>query len=244
METLLRSRSRILPSGFHYIYNAASITVLKLVSPMNHSILNFTKRIFVIMANINYFNTIMTRQMTAGFVILVTGLSLYHYINKNNNNNNNNNNNHINSSNSPKYIKGNLTKKIPTVTERNGKLLSLVSVIYVLSASLLFYFQGDFDLSFTTRKVLPARMNKIATSWIYQRPIPEDVIENIKAMHFQSAGAPVHVYCGTSQCTKAIKRLHAPPLTQIEHYTQIFGDRDTSRWGEYQMKNQLTMSGQ
>ena len=225
--SLLRSRSSILASAFHYMYNAASITVLKSVSPMNHCILNFIKRIFVIMANINYFNTIMTRQMTAGFVILVTGLSLYHYINKNNNNNNNNNN-----SNSPQYIKGSLAKKIFMVTKStSGKLLSLVGVVCVFSASLLFYFQGEFYLPCTTRKVLPERMDKIATSWVYHRPIPQDVVENIKAMHFQCAGAPIHVYCGTTQCTKAIKRLHNQDITtELVAIPDLVKNTSLERW--------------
>ena len=52
-----------------------------------------------------------------------------------------------------------------------------------------------------TPKSLFVFKKKISTSWVYEQPIPCEVIANIEAL---TALYPVHVYCGTSQCAQAI----------------------------------------
>ena len=76
--TLLHlSQSGIAAASFHCVYNLASISVLQNVSPLNHAILNFSKRIFVITLNIKYFNLIMTWHMFLGLFVIFLGLALY-----------------------------------------------------------------------------------------------------------------------------------------------------------------------
>ena len=76
-NTLHLSQKGIAAAIFHCVYNLASISVLQNVSPMSHAILNFSKRIFVIVLNIKYFNLTMTWHMFLGLVIIFIGLALY-----------------------------------------------------------------------------------------------------------------------------------------------------------------------
>ena len=62
---------------FHSTYNLASITVLQSVNPLTHAVLNISKRVFVIAANIVYFQIPISLNMLVGLLVLLVGCYLY-----------------------------------------------------------------------------------------------------------------------------------------------------------------------
>ena len=64
-------------SASHVIYNIASLNVLEQVLPLTHAILNLSKRIIVILANIIYFRTPFTTAMCLGVFVFLCGNLLY-----------------------------------------------------------------------------------------------------------------------------------------------------------------------
>lgn len=73
-----RAEDTIVSSSFHFLYNIASISVLQNVSPLSHAILNLSKRMFVILANIAYFAMPLSWKMCLGLLVFAAGLTLYH----------------------------------------------------------------------------------------------------------------------------------------------------------------------
>ena len=62
---------------FHSTYNLASITVLQSVNPLTHAVLNISKRVFVIAANIVYFQIPISLNSLVGLLVLLVGCYLY-----------------------------------------------------------------------------------------------------------------------------------------------------------------------
>ena len=56
---------------FHSTYHLASITVLHSINPLTHTVLNISKRVFVIAANIVHLN------MLIGLLVLLVGCYIY-----------------------------------------------------------------------------------------------------------------------------------------------------------------------
>ena len=77
-------------------------------------------------------------------------------------------------------------------------------------------------------KVILCLQQKISTSWVYDQPIPSDVIANLKAL---TALYPVHVYCGTSHCAQPITELSNSNIT-IEYLvvSNIVKDMPVEHW--------------
>ena len=74
----LASKDSLVSSTFHGIYNMASITVLESFSPVTHAVLNLTKRVFVITANLFYFNEPTSLSLVISLGLLLSGCYLYH----------------------------------------------------------------------------------------------------------------------------------------------------------------------
>ena len=53
----------------------------------------------------------------------------------------------------------------------------------------------------------------ISTAWVFDRPLPLDILENIKSWRNDKICTSVHVYCGTSQCVRAVTELNNPDIT-------------------------------
>lgn len=181
-DPVLRLSKMAIPAAnFHCVYNIASISVLREISPMNHAILNFAKRIFVIVTNIRYFHTILTWQMSMGLIVVVAGLALYNFLQQ---------------------------KKV--------HYLALKRMRFAKNACgvLVFLFVATFiHFKHTNNVVRPNGGQMVTTSWLYERPIPANVLENFKALQANISGTTVHVYCGSSECTELIDGLKNPVIT-------------------------------
>ena len=162
---------------FHSTYNLASITVLQSVNPLTHAVLNISKRVFVIAANIAYFQIPISLNMLVGLPVLLVGCYLYQ----------------LNTSSKTKWI-----------------LLKCI----LISCSLAYLFM-PIGYSSQGKSYLSVRCvdKKITTAWVFERKIPNNVIMNIVAIAEQNPGTPFHVYCGTTQCVRAITKLKNDDIT-------------------------------
>ena len=53
----------------------------------------------------------------------------------------------------------------------------------------------------------------ISTAWVFDSPLTADLLMNIKCLYHVQTCASVHVYCGTSQCVRAVSELNNPNIT-------------------------------
>ena len=158
----------------HFAYNVASIGVLQRVSPLTHAILNLSKRVFVILVNIAYFQTALSTVMLVGLLVFFIGIVLYH-----------------------KSVDN------ATFSALTKKSLALV-LICLLILLMFFYspLNPAYNQSGATRKSL--QHHNVVTSWVFSRPMPLTVISNIVNLGKRNPGMSVQVFCGTSQCVNAL----------------------------------------
>ena len=86
-----------------------------------------------------------------------------------------------------------------------GKLISLKTFLFSIGILLLL----ALFLQSKPRKCIPSLtvQRRITTAWVFERPIPHNVVMNIESIADQNPDVPVYVYCGTSQCIRAITEL-------------------------------------
>ena len=83
------------------------------------------------------------------------------------------------------------------------------------------------------RKCVPSLTleRRITTAWVFERPIPHDVITNIEALVDQNPDVPVYVYCGTTKCVHAITELgNVNIIIQFLKVTNIVRDTSLAYW--------------
>ena len=221
------SPAGIAAASFHCVYNLASITVLQNVSPLNHAILNFLKRIFVIALNVKYFNLPMTWYLFTGLAIVFSGLAIYLFFT-----------NPQSTSNSKMFFIS-CFKRI--TTQRLGPIFFLVGTLSLLSA--ITYLPSTNNNSrnvspnFVRQEILYAHMKRevkevITTAWVFNRPVSDAFIEGIFRVS-QQTDAGIHVYCGTTKCVEVIKKLKNPSVTASFLVVPIaLGKTPLEEWGE------------
>jgi len=67
-------------SVFNFLYNLLSIIVLAKLATLTHSVINVTKRMFVVYSTMLFFSTAITSTQIAGLVLADSGLVLYTYL--------------------------------------------------------------------------------------------------------------------------------------------------------------------
>ena len=177
--SMVQLKEGVVSCVFHFMYNLASITVLQSVSPLTHAVLNLLKRVFVIVANIVFFHTPLSWKMFVGFCALFLGLYLYQTAVRS----------------KRKWIS--LKTFLPSV----GILLLLLAVSSQSKSSK--------SIPSSIPSCIPSLTveRRITTAWVFERPIPHNVVMNIESIADQNPDVPVYVYCGTTQCINAITEL-------------------------------------
>ena len=194
----LRPEESIISAAFHFTYNAASITVLQSYSPVVHSLLNLSKRVFVIVANIVYFSTPVSFKMAIGLVVFFVGLVIF-------------------------KLRGNEQMQHVTMQRKSQFIRILFMIVIILAIGL------GANLTLTHRQTLntgsvmkassklhthnmmqqvPLPKIKLTTSWVYDNPIPDEVVQNIADIIVRNPTLIMDVYCGTSQCMQALANLN------------------------------------
>ena len=108
---------------------------------------------------------------------------------------------------------------------RKSFLIS-IGIIFLLVA-------GGFSMQGKLRKCVPSLTleRRITTAWVFERPIPHDVITNIEALVDQNPDVPVYVYCGTTKCVHAITELgNVNIIIQFLMVTNIVRDTPLAYW--------------
>jgi len=67
-------------SVFNFLYNLLSIIVLAKLATLTHSLINVTKRMFVVYSTMLYFSTAITSAQLVGLALADSGLVLYTYL--------------------------------------------------------------------------------------------------------------------------------------------------------------------
>ena len=222
------SPAGIAAASFHCVYNVASITILQNVSPLNHSILNFSKRIFVIALNIKYFNLNMTWHMFAGLAIVFSGLAIYLIFQKSQS-----------TSNLKLFLISSSTRITP---QRCCWVFALVGILSLLSA--ITYLPSNNN---NNRKVILNSVGQetslhehmkreaqevITTAWAFNRPVSDEFMEGILILS-EKTNAGIYVYCGSTKCVEVIKKLKNPKITASFLVVPIaLGKTPLKEWGE------------
>ena len=214
------SKTGVAASTFHCVYNLASISVLQNVSPLNHAILNFSKRIFVITANIIYFHLSVTWHMVFGLFVVFFGLAIYLFTQK--------------AKSTSKMFSISCLLKISTRQWYKAcfitcTLIMLPSYVYVFS------YRENYSIKRNVNDELLFNANRgevLTTAWIFNKPTSDVFIENIVTINIQTR-AFINVYCGTTRCLDAIKKLENPMITgSLFVVPKVLGETPLKEWGE------------
>ena len=174
-------------SFFHFVYNLASISVLQSVGPLSHSLLNLSKRVIVILANIIFFSIPFSLIVAFGFLVFLLGLVMYHL-----------------KSSKPHVL------KLFNIKYNSLKCIVCISISFLLVLSVLLVYHNSSSIEnvdYEDKATNFGKLQKIATAWMYSKELPKEVVSNINSMHFLNPNTYLCVYCGTSQCIKAIADL-------------------------------------
>mgnify|MGYP002803883859 CR=1 FL=1 len=230
-HTFIPSRTEMVSGAFHCIYNLASITTLQNLSPMNHAILNFLKRIFVIILNIKYFNLFMTWHMIAGLVITFAGLAIYLFVQKDNGASFKLMNCQLPQISSRKFCSFLLAVGFLTLLPYAAKLSKTRFDEYPVAGSL--------DGGETTE--MHVMTATVATAWIFTRPVADVFVKEMIATH-ELTGASMHVYCGSARCINAVQSLKNPDITSNFFIVpNVLGTTPLKVWGEYHALNKVLL---
>ena len=194
---VLRLDEGMVSAVFHSTYNIASVAVLQSVSPITHAILNLSKRVFVIVANIVYFHTPMSGGMAIGLLVFFVGLALYQT--------------------------AHTTAKKGSIWKLKPFLFALFTCVGLLIAAECYNSFRSHSQEYTllTRSNSDARsdsmqngvtksssLQKISTAWVFDGPIPTEIVANIQSISAQNPSSLVHIHCGTTHCVNAVSGLN------------------------------------
>ena len=215
----------VISSIFHFIYNAASITVLQDVSPLTHAILNLSRRVCVVVAKLVYFHTTpLSLNLIIGLVVFLLGIALYYH--------------HKNTSN----FKNNIGRTIIHIL--------LVACIIILGANTSRLKMSPTDLPHPVEDVTAtvnrpkyiadnhvtiatltpesSQKQKIITAWAFERNLSQVALSNIENLRAMNPDRHIHVYCGTSQCIQAISSFNV--TTEFLVVSELVKDTPLEKW--------------
>ena len=211
----------LVSSTFHFVYNTASITVLKSVDPVTHAILNLCKRVFVIMANVIYFSSYLSLIMAIGLILLIIGLYLYSQKNKDKQTNS-------------------YSLKICLA------LIVMVVLLFLFQSSIQAGFAGSNRKTLPNDPLPSNRLSKqpptdsndeksdknsvVHMAWVYQQPLPTEFLANIEANSKLLNELPIVVYCGSTQCVKDVEIIDSAITVQFLNLVELMKDTPLEDW--------------
>ncbi|XP_033646128.1 uncharacterized protein LOC117305368 [Asterias rubens] len=219
----LHPAESIMSSIFHFIYNAASITVLQAFNPVVHALLNLSKRIIVIIANLVYFATPVSFQMVTGLLIFFTGLAFLQL-----------------RRNLKSTEAGNLgigKNKQSSFVKKTIIVSAVCSVAFGLGHSLS-SINSDGYLGITYRqdtkastRLRSSQLLNMTTAWVYDNSVPENIVQNLANITDRNRQYYLNVYCGTSRCLEAFGRFKKPNMmVKFLVLTDIMGETPLEEW--------------
>ena len=215
----------VLVSILHPAYSLASFQVLSIVSPVLHAMVAVLIKVLFCMKNLVIPPSDFTLSMMLGCLSIILGFFL-----------------------SIKHIS----------KERSALLLFLLFALNCLAlhyypgsntttihyypgsnTTTLHYYPGSNTITvpqdnidtFTDIKCTVDNSTTISVAWIYQKPIPKNVITNIGDLADSNLDMSVLVYCGTTQCVNAVEKLHRDNvIVEFAVIGNIVKDTPLERW--------------
>ena len=113
--------------------------------------------------------------------------------------------------------------------ERSALFLFL---LFALNCLAFHYYPGQDSIdTCTDMKCTVYNSTTISVAWIYQKPIPKNVITNIGDLADSNLDMGVLVYCGTTQCVNAVEKLHRDNvMVEFAVIGNIVKDTPLERW--------------
>ena len=86
----------------------------------------------------------------------------------------------------------------------------------------------------SNRRPIPVKCgieNRISTSWVFNKLIPNNIVANIATLSKHYPDIPIHVYCGTSQCVQQVSKLNNGNIvTEFLVVTRVVKDTPLANW--------------
>ena len=183
-----RAEDTVVSSSFHFLYNIASISVLQNVSPLSHAILNLSKTMFVILANIAYFAMPLSWKMYLGLLVFAAGLTLYH-------------------------LKPSCSWRIRLPPLKLALLSISLPFLFAVCITVRVHSTNTIILRHPVNSIPATCEESITTAWVFAEAMPEESVANIEAMQAHNPEKSVVVHCGTSQCMRTIQDMKNPKIT-------------------------------
>ena len=190
------------------IYNVVSLTVLATLGPLSHSILELSERLFWKLGNI-------IDEDAQHFAYAAVSMFLilnFIYIRK-------------------------CTRRLTLRKTVVVLCISICIVIIIWSATGTHSSRNTRTAQASSRNTRTAQAlnqkpeREIITSWIYDKPIPTEVVQNINSIQKKYPNFQLEVFCGTSQCVEAIKALRNPSINVVFLMIgDVMQDTPLERW--------------
>ena len=201
----------VLASILHPAYSLASFQVLSIVSPVLHAMAAVLIRVLFCVENLVMLPSDFTLSMMLGCLSIILGFFL-----------------------SIKHIS----------KERSALFLFLLFALNCLAlhyypgsnTTTLHYYPGSSTImvpqdNIDDIKCTVDNSTTISVAWIYQKPIPKNVIINIGDLADSNLDMCILVYCGTTQCVNVVEKLHRDNvMVEFAVIGNIVKDTPLERW--------------
>ncbi len=211
----------LVSSTFHFVYNTASITVLKSVDPVTHAILNLCKRVFVILANVIYFSSYLSLVMAVGLILLIIGLYLYSQKSKDSQTN----------SYSLQICFALIVMVVLLFLFQSSSSISKRSTRTNSKPHLNKSPSTPIPQPPPSNEGKPVEKDIVHMAWVYQQPLPKEFLMNVNANSKLLNGFPITVYCGSTQCVKDVEIIDSARITvRFLNLVELMNDTPLENW--------------
>ena len=215
----------VLASILHPAYSLASFQVLSIVSPVLHAMVAVLIRVLFCMKNLVIPPSDFTLSMMLGCLTIILGFFLSIK--------------HISKERSALFLFLLFALNCLALHYYPGSNTTTLHYYPGSNTTTLHYYPGSNTITvpqdnidtFTDKKCTVDNSTTISVAWIYQKPIPKNVITNIGDLADSNLDMGVLVYCGTTQCVNAVEKLHRDNvMVEFAVIGNIVKDTPLERW--------------
>ena len=215
----------VLASILHPAYSLASFQVLSIVSPVLHAMVAVLIRVLFCVENLVMLPSDFTLPMMLGCLTIILGFFLSIK--------------HISKERSALFLFLLFALNCLALHYYPGSNTTTLHYYPGSNTTTLYYYPGSNTITasqdnidtFTDIKCTVDNSTTISVAWIYQKPIPKNVITNIGDLADSNLDMGVLVYCGTTQCVNAVEKLHRDNvMVEFAVIGNIVKDTQLERW--------------
>ena len=168
----------LLSSASYTVLSQSSLTLLKHLHPIVHAILTVVIKAASTLAGVADLEDLKVFYLLSGTFTVVIGLYFYQW----------------------------------KTTKLRSKWLCAISSmvsIWILYKPLVHYYYYPMPLTayFNRDSVFnTTECDRVFTAWVYEKPMPDFVVDNIVTLAHQNPSMLIHVYCGSTQCVEVLEK--------------------------------------